>query len=284
MEYKYGQVVLITGASSGIGKATARLLIRKGFRVYGTSRKASTLYADERLIRHSGSGGFLEMIELDVTDENAVSAAVHYVISKEHRIDILINNAGYGLAGAVEDTSLAEAKALFDVNFFGALRMIHQVLPYMQQAGNGLIINISSVAGYFPIPFQSIYCASKHSLQAMSEALRTELKPYNIQVALVEPGIAHTAFTKNRIIAAGAKKHSRYNECFSNSMAYMESKEHSGLQPEKIANALFQLIRNNTPPIHTIVSFKYKPQVLLKRLLPSKMTAFLVEYLFRARQ
>ena len=181
------KVVLITGASSGMGRATAELLSGHGYRVFGTSRDPASVppLAD------------VEMLALDVRDEASVEACVAAVLGKAGRIDVLVNNAGYGLVGAVEETSPGEAQALFDTNLFGVLRMVRAVLPIMRHQGSGIIINTSSILGFLPGPFFGPYAASKHALEALSESLDHEVRGFGIRVALIEPDITNTQFGAN---------------------------------------------------------------------------------------
>src|SRR2546422_6503660 len=171
------QTVLVTGASSGIGQATAQLLAERGHRVFGTTRKPGAAQAS----------GFT-MVGLDVRSDDSVRGCVDQVLSQAGRLDVLVNNAGYTLMGAAEETSVAEAKAQFETNFFGVVRMVNAVLPGMRAAGAGKIINISSLAGNTAIPFSAFYSATKFALEGYSESLWYEVSPFGISVSLVEPG------------------------------------------------------------------------------------------------
>ncbi|MCX7772058.1 MAG: SDR family NAD(P)-dependent oxidoreductase, partial [Clostridia bacterium] len=166
------KVVLITGASSGIGKAAAELLMKKGFHVYGTSRKAEGRFDEGHTFSNAASGGFIDMIPLDVNNDASVEVAVKTVLAKEGKLDILVSNAGTGIAGSIEDTSMDEARTQIETNFFGTLRVIKEVLPFMRQQGFGKIIAISSVAGVISIPYQAHYSASKFAMEGLIEALR----------------------------------------------------------------------------------------------------------------
>ena len=275
----YGKVVLLTGASSGIGKSTAKLLMEKGFRVYGTSRKAgqpgSGNPAPEQ--QDGGSKGFIEMIKLDVCSEESVKKAVDYVLDKEGRIDILINNAGFGIAGSVEDTSPEEAYSQFNTNFFGVHRMCRHVIPVMRKQGKGLIINVGSICGIMAIPYQSMYSASKFALEALSEALRTEVKPFGIKVTIIEPGDTRTGFTDSRQIVAGARGDSPYKENFTKSVNGMAQAERSGTDPIVAAKVIARIINMKNPPVRKSVGFFYKAVVFLKRFLPSRFVAYAIE-------
>src|SRR5436305_8452993 len=179
-----GQVALVTGASSGIGEAAAHELVRAGFTVYGTSRKAA---AGEKR-------GEVVFLPLDVIDDDSVAAAVREVLDRSGRIDVLVNNAGLGVAGAAEESSLEQARALFDTNLFGAIRMTRAVLPHMREQRSGRIINVSSIVGLIPVPYMALYAASKHALEGYSESIDHEVREHGVRVLLVEPGFTKASF------------------------------------------------------------------------------------------
>jgi short-subunit dehydrogenase len=185
-----GKTALVTGASSGIGRASAEALAESGFTVFGTSRKTV-----------SDSLANVEMLTCDVTDENAVKVLVSSVLAKTGRIDVLVNNAGVGLLGAAEESSIDQVKALFDVNVFGAVRMTNAVLPTMRRQGQGRIINISSVLGLIPAPYSAHYSATKHAIEGYSESLDHETRAFNVRVSLIEPSYTRSDFDKNTIEA-----------------------------------------------------------------------------------
>lgn len=262
------QVVIITGASAGIGKATAEYLMKKGFHVYGTSRKAMG-NIDENSANDPKSGGFVRIIPLDVTCEDSVKAAVENIISKEGHVDILVSNAGTGIAGSVEDVSMSEAGSQFDINFFGTLRMIKAVLPYMREQGYGKIIALSSVAGVISIPYQAHYSASKFAMEGLIEAIRYEIAPFGVKACLVEPGDTKTDFTKSRIIAEGTNENSPYHTRFTKSLSRMEKDEQNGASPVAVANTIYKMIKKKNPPVRVTVGFQYKLVLFLKRILPT---------------
>jgi NAD(P)-dependent dehydrogenase (short-subunit alcohol dehydrogenase family) len=185
------RVALVTGASSGIGEAAARELLRAGFTVYGTSRKAA--------VGEQRDG--VTFLPLDVTDDHSVDAAVRDVLDRSGRIDVLVNNAGLGIAGAAEESSVEQAQALFDTNLFGSIRMTRAVLPQMRKQGRGRIINLSSVLGLVPAPFGALYAATKHAMEGYSESLDHEVREHGVRVLLVEPGYTRTSFDANAIPA-----------------------------------------------------------------------------------
>jgi NAD(P)-dependent dehydrogenase (short-subunit alcohol dehydrogenase family) len=187
------RVVLLTGASSGIGRATAELLAARGHRIFGGVRAAAT----------TRPLAGIELVSLDVRDDSSVKACVEEVRSRAGRIDILINNAGVNLVGAVEETSISQAQVLFDTNVFGVLRMIQAVLPGMRRHGSGLIVNLSSILGLIPAPFMGVYASTKHALEGLSESLDHEVRAFGIRVVLIEPYYIRTNLDASAAQAEG---------------------------------------------------------------------------------
>lgn len=256
------RVVLITGASSGIGKTCADYLQGRGYRVYGTSRRATAL-GDEPVAG-------LRMIAMDVTSEASVQQAVDLVLAREGRIDVVVNNAGYGIAGSVEDTSIEEAQAQLDTNFFGTLRVCRAVLPILRRQGAGTLVNVSSIGGLISIPYQGLYSASKFAVEGMTESLRAELRPFGVQVVLIEPGDFRTGFTADRRIAAAAQQGSPYRIPFRAALSVMERDEQNGATPDAIARLLERIINTRSPRLRYLVgpaAQKFSVTVL-KKLLP----------------
>jgi NAD(P)-dependent dehydrogenase (short-subunit alcohol dehydrogenase family) len=257
MSQEQSRVVLITGASSGLGRAAAEHLAALGHRVYGASRRPT---AEPRPY---------ETIALDVTDDSSVARGVAAVAEAAGRIDVLINNAGVGVAASIEDTTMEEAHWLMETNFFGALRMCRAALPIMRAQGNGLIINISSIGGLMGLPFQGLYSASKFAIEGLSEALRMEVAPYGIHVALLEPGDFHTPFTGNRRPSAAAEG-SPYAEARARALAVIEADETNGYPPEAIGPILARIIASKRPRLrYQAGAAEQKLAALLKRLLPA---------------
>jgi NAD(P)-dependent dehydrogenase (short-subunit alcohol dehydrogenase family) len=185
------RTALVTGASSGIGQATAERLARAGYKVYGTSRRGG----------QAGRQSF-EMLPLDVTSDESVEAAVKQVIELEGRIDLLVNNAGFGVSPAgADESSIEQAQSIFDTNFFGTVRMTRAVLPYMRRQGGGRIINIGSVLGFLPMPYMALYVATKHALEGYSESLDHEFRTRGIRVSIIEPAYTKTQFEANSLEA-----------------------------------------------------------------------------------
>ena len=182
-----GSIALVTGASSGIGEATANRLAMAGYKVYGTSRRGA----------QPGPRSFA-MLPLDVTSDESVEAAVRELIRLEGRIDLLVNNAGFGVAPAgAEESSIDQAKAIFETNFFGLIRMTRAVVPHMRRQGNGRIINIGSVLGFLPMPYGALYSATKHAVEGYSESLDHELRTRGVRVSVIEPAYTKTQFGAN---------------------------------------------------------------------------------------
>lgn len=273
------QVVLITGASSGIGLAIADYLMHKGFLVYGTARRPE-VSVDDIVAQNQESGGSIRMLAVDVCDEGSVQTAINLVISREGQLDILISNAGTGIAGSIEDASNQEAFMQFDINFFGSLRVIKAALPHMRKRGQGLIIAMSSVAGVIPIPYQGHYSSSKFALEGLIEALRHEIKPFGIRACLVEPGDTKTEFTSRRVIASNATEQSPYYSRFSKSLARMEQDEQNGAPPLAVAKTVYRVIKRKKPPIRVAVGFQYKLILFLKKILPSGLCEKIVTLLY----
>jgi len=181
------RVALVTGASSGIGEAAARALVGAGFTVYGTSRRAAP--GEKR--------GEVVFLPLDVTDDESVADTVREVLDRSGRIDVLVNNAGLGVAGAAEESSVEQARALFETNVFGSIRMTRAVLPQMRKQRSGRIINVSSIVGLIPVPYMALYASSKHALEGYSESVDHEVREHGVRVLLVEPGFTKTSFDAN---------------------------------------------------------------------------------------
>ena len=187
MKNNASKVALVTGASSGIGQATAQLLAKAGYKVYGTSRRGG-----------DASGRSFEMLPLDVTSDDSVEAAVEKLVQLEGRIDLLVNNAGFGVAPAgAEESSIEQARSIFDTNFFGIVRMTRAVVPQMRRQGAGRIINIGSVLGFLPMPYGALYAATKHAIEGYSESLDHELRTRGIRVSVIEPAYTKTPFDAN---------------------------------------------------------------------------------------
>lgn len=235
------KVIFITGASSGFGKETAGELVRRGHIVYGTSRKG---VACDNGVR---------MLPMDVTDKDSIAVAVDRVVAEQGRIDVLINNAGVGISGALELATEEEFEWQMGTNFKGMVNMCNAVLPHMRNARNGRIINISSIAGVMAVPFQGFYSASKFAIEGYSEALSMEVHPFGIKVCVVEPGDFCTNFTANRNVSKATLDCDDYRECFERTMGIIEKEELGGSKPIKLAKRIARLVERRNPPFRTKV-------------------------------
>jgi NAD(P)-dependent dehydrogenase (short-subunit alcohol dehydrogenase family) len=254
------RVVLVTGASSGIGKCCSEFLARKGCRVYGGSRNP---------VSPEGSVPPFEPLRMDVTSDNAVRSACEQVINREGRLDVVVNNAGAGVAGAVEDTSLREAMEQFDVNFFGVVRVCRTVLPIMREQGAGYVINIGSIGGLIAIPYQGMYSASKFALEGLTEALRLEVRAFGIRVVLIEPGDHRTSFTQKRRLAKASLQNTAYRASFDRAVGRMAADEQAGPEPDQIARLVYKLIHTRNPRLrYTVGPTPQRAAVWLKRIVP----------------
>lgn len=255
------KVVLITGASSGIGKTMAKHLAENGFQVYGAAR---------RIDKMKDLG--INILPMDVTDEASMTTAVETLIAKEGRIDILVNNAGFGSYGAVEEVPIADARYQLEVNVFGAARLIQLVLPYMRRQKEGRIINISSIGGKVAMPLGGWYHASKFALEAISDALRNEVKQFGIDVVVIEPGGIQSEWAD---IAVG---HGLKNSA--NGPYKMMTEKFAGLQanfghrasdPLVIARVVLKAIRARRPRTRYVAGFMATPILTMRKLLPDRL-------------
>jgi NAD(P)-dependent dehydrogenase (short-subunit alcohol dehydrogenase family) len=248
-------VAIVTGASGGIGESTARALHTAGYRVFGTYRRAP-------LTRSPG----IEYVACDVTGDESVKAAIGEVLSKAGRIDLLVNNAGVGLFAGAEESSLEQAKSLFDVNLFGVIRMTNAVLPIMRQQGSGRIVNMSSVMGLIPAPFWALYAASKHALEGYSESLDHEIRGSGVRVVLVEPGYTRTSFEESAY--QGDQQLDVYQQARSNAAAAFRDAMQNADAPELVASAVVKASTAATPR-HRYAAGRTARQVsLLRRFVP----------------
>lgn len=261
MDRVHGWVYLVTGASSGIGRDVSRALAREGAIVYGGARHLPEAY-------EAGAGAVRPLV-LDVTDEASVEAAVARILAEAGRIDGLINCAGSGIAGAMEDCSGEEALAQLDVNTVGPLRTARAVLPHMRKAGRGVIINIGSIGGDFALPFQGLYSMSKAALRKETECLRLELRPYGVQAAVIEPGDLKTGFTAARRLSA-ATSGSVYEAACRRAVAQMARDEQRGKDPACVTNMVLKLLKKRHLPGVKAVGGIYRVFPFLNRILPSR--------------
>ena len=259
------KVAIVTGGSSGIGLACSEIFLKNGYMVYEFSRKNGS---ENKNIIH---------IQADVTDEQSVEQAVRTVFEAEKQIDLLVNNAGFGIAGSIEDTALADAKKQFDVNFFGAFVCAKKVLPYMREQGFGRIVNISSMAAPLAIPFQGFYSASKAAINSLTLSLANEVKPFGITVCAVMPGDVKTGFTAAR---EKATADSAYKDVLQRSIAVMEHDEQNGMPPEAIADAVFKAATAKNPKPLSTKGAQYHLFAGLSKLLPTGLVNRIVGMIY----
>ena len=251
------KVILVTGASSGIGKAISNYLHQKEYIVYGTSRSPEKV-----------DNVPFKIIALDVLDVMSIKNAITTIIAKEGRLDVVINNAGKGITGAIEDTPTDEMKNNFDTNFFGPIEVMKAVLPQMRKQKFGKIINITSIAGYMGLPFRGIYSASKGALELVTEATNMEVKSFGISIINVAPGDFSTNIASGRYHTP-VFENSAYKEKYAENLALMDAHVDVGMNPMVMAKGIYNIINTKNPKIHyKIGGFMEKFSIVLKRILP----------------
>ena len=258
------RVAIVTGASSGIGACCAARFARAGFRVYGLQRTDRVPDG-------------VTPIPMDVTDSASVAAAFSEVLRREGRLDVLVNNAGFGISGAIEFTGEADYRRQIDVNVFGMVRATQQALPVMRRQGSGTVVSISSVAGVLSIPFQAFYSASKSSINALTLALANEVRPFGVRVCALMPGDVRTGFTDaRRKEAAGAEVYT----ALAKSVAGMERDERNGMRPEVLAERVFRLATARAPKPLSSCGAAYRLFCVLQKILPVRFVNYLVGKLY----
>ena len=261
------KVVLISGVSSGFGKQIANLLSENGHIVYGTVRKDIL------------SPGNVNVLKMDLMDHVSIKRAVDTVLEKEGKIDVLINNAGMHTGGPIENAPIEHIKLQMDTNLLGMIQLTKAVLPAMRKQGSGLIINFSSIGGLMGLPFQGFYSASKFAIEGISEALRMEVKQFNIKVILINPGDFHTSNSANRRnFLAPTGTDDPYGSQFSKTLAIIEKDESNGWAPEVLAKKMVKIINCRNPRQKYIISsFEQKLAVVLKYILPGPLFAKILQ-------
>lgn len=248
-------IALVTGASSGIGYATAKALQNAGFRVFGTGRRAAAESSDG-----------MTMLTCDVTDDASVAKLVDDVLADAGRIDLLVNNAGIGLLGGAEESSTAQAQALFDVNVFGVFRVTNAVLPTMRRQGSGRIVNLSSLLGLIPAPYSALYASTKHAVEGYSESLDHELRSLGIRIVLVEPAYTRTSFEENLV------KPDRLIDIYDAARAGMNvilrTAIESGDAPEIVAKTILEAATASAPRRRYAAGKMARQVSLLRRFVP----------------
>lgn len=263
------KVILITGASSGFGKSIASYLSSKGHIVYGTSRKAM----EEKGFR---------MLKMDVTSRKSIKEGVDTIIEEQGRVDVLINNAGMGIGGALELATEDEISVQINTNLIGVINVCSEVLPYMRANGGGRIINISSVGGVMGLPYQGLYSASKFAVEGYSETLSLEVKRFNIKVVLVEPGDFSTGFTASRINSEATMRSDAYKDSFLKTLKVIEKEEMNGLKPIVLSKKVNAIIRKKRPKFRYVVANPIqKLSVFAKKILPARMFHWILKLYYK---
>ena len=261
------QVIIITGASSGFGKATANMLADKGYTVYGLCRREMQ---DNRILYR----------QCDVRNREQIAAVVAKIVEEQGRVDVLINNAGMGIGGALELATEEEIDLQMGTNFMGCVNLSQAVLPYMRRARKGKIINLSSIGGLMGLPYQGFYSASKFAIEGFTEALAAEVMRFGIRVCMVEPGDFATGFTGSRRNSQATLDDPDYGPVFKNSLAIIEKEENGGLQPEVLARRIVKLVEKKNPPLRNVVAnLEQWLSTVIKRVLPGNtMVTILRDY------
>lgn len=257
------KVVLVTGGSSGIGRAICTQLLQKDVTVYGTSRKVENGEVQDGIT----------FVKLDLDNTESIRNAIDYLIEKEGRIDVLVNNAGTGISGAVEDTSLENFQSYFNTQVFGMMTVCKAVIPHMRSRGSGQIINISSIAGEFGLPFRGLYSASKSAVNRLSETLRMELKQWNINVSVVQPGDFKTNINDSRIIVKGGHDpKSPYYKAFQAQYKHISDEVGKGQNPDVIGKLVWKIINSKHPkPRYIVGTLVQRLGVLFNVILPKRL-------------
>lgn len=261
------KVILITGISSGFGKHTASLLAKAGHKVYGTVRNPAETDLSVRLL------------QMDLTKSESIVSAINVIMLKEGRIDVLINNAGMHSGGPIETLPIETIKLQMDTNFLGMVQLTQAVLPIMRKQGSGTIINFGSIGGLMGLPFQAFYSASKFAIEGFSEALRMEIKPFNINVVIINPGDFHTSNSTNRRgFLAPSSENDAYQTQFTKTLGIIEKDEAKGWSPEIMAKKIVEIVECKKPKQRYIIaSLEQKLAVRLKYILPAKIFRNILE-------
>ena len=239
------KVAVVTGTSSGIGFETALALAREGYYTYATMRDTTKSDKIQELAKKESLK--IDVIELDVDDENSVKTAIQKILEEKQRIDVLVNNAGWGLWGCVEDVSINEFKAQFDTNFFSIIRLIQEVVPTMRNQGSGTIVNVSSVVGRIGFPASPAYISSKFALEGLSESLRFELAPFGVNVVIIEPGVIKTNFMKNMKMAEKSETDSVYRDITVKVVSGVKMMAEMGTHPNEVADTIVKAVKDEKP-------------------------------------
>jgi NAD(P)-dependent dehydrogenase (short-subunit alcohol dehydrogenase family) len=263
-------VVLVTGASSGIGRACAIHLACRGVRVFGTTRRSVDQVAAD-LRQSLAPADQLDVVTMDVDDDESVVRAMKTVVEKAGRLDAVVNCAGFGIGGAIEETSDEEARAIFETNLLGILRVCRAAMPTMRKQGSGRVINVSSIGGRIGLPFQGFYSATKFALEGLTEALRMETRGFGVRAVLIEPGDFCTGFTDSRRLVEASVSSDAYRTAQEHVLSIVEKDERGGASPDVIAHLVARILLKRSPRVrYTVGPVAQRLAAALKRVLPSK--------------
>lgn len=267
------KVVLITGASSGIGKACAELLVSQGHIVYGTSRKAKKSELEN-----------FHFLECEVTNSASIDACIAQILEEQKRLDVVMNNAGVGIVGALELTTQEEFDFQMKTNFEGMFNVCSAIIPIFREQRSGTIINVSSVGGVMGLPFQGLYSASKFAIEGYSEALRLELHSFKINVVLIQPGDFNTGFTGSRMVSEATQNHKDYKDQFATTLKLIEDNENSGSDPIKIARLIGKIVSKNKTgfryPVGNIIE---RLSIFVKRIVPGRFYQWILRQYYQVK-
>ena len=272
------KIALVVGASSGIGKAIAAELGRQGCRVYAAARSLPDYFSDPANPQ-TAPEPWMRTVRLDVNFPSACEHSVERIIAEEGRLDILVQSAGFGIAGAIEDTVIPEARSQMETNFFGAISLLPSVLRQMRSQKSGLIVNIGSVAGFLPVPFQAYYSASKAALAALTSALGNELRPWRVRCMLVQPGDTQTGFTRSRVLVKNALQSDYADRC-RRSIERMANDEQNGMPTAMAARMIVAGMLRRRPPQVMTVGLMYKFFELAHHILPNRLIQYVIYKLY----
>jgi len=239
------KVAIVTGSSSGIGFETSLALAREGYFTYATMRDTTKSNKIKEIAQKENLK--INVLELDVDDEKSVKSAIAQILDQKQRIDVLVNNAGWGLWGCVEDVSVDEFKEQFETNFFSIIRLIQEVAPAMRKQGSGTIVNVSSVVGRIGFPASPAYISSKFALEGLSESLRFEFAPFGVDVIIIEPGVIKTNFMKNMKMAKKSELDTVYKDITTKVVSGVKMMAEMGTPPKEVANTIVKAIKDKNP-------------------------------------
>lgn len=275
------KVAVVTGSSTGIGFETSITLARNGFHTYATMRKLEGEKTKPVTEVAKSENLQLQAIELDVDNDKSVADAINTIVEERKRIDVLINNAGYGLGGALEDSSMDEIKAQFETNFFGAVRATKAVLPVMRRQGEGKIVNITSMGGRIAIPLSSSYHGSKFALEGLSESIQYELEPVGIKVILIEPGAVGSNFWKNiKIAKSSSDSNSPYSQFGNRILKAYKEMEQNTISPSVVANTILDAVTSNNPQLRYVVGEDAAKTLEARKNMPDREFGDLIKKQF----